>query len=171
MRTLLKCLVWTCALVTVSAGAHGPEPSKICGDGTLEVVDHFKFDERMLSIYEHCIKDQSQKCASGGGLEVMSVESGLECRPQYCTELAMNLPLNTLKGPENQIESCGVVDDAWGRATHMATDYCAGHVPVGSAKPRIFTPATYLDATDHHTLYTSDQGLQGDCVRCTSPSQ
>lgn len=165
MQRSLRHLIWAGAFVAAGAGAHSAATTNVCGAGRTQVITHFEFSPAKLALYTECIKEQTARC---GGTTGSSTEAdGGECRPQYCTELVLNLPLHSLNGPVCTPTSCGVVDDAWGRAAHMASDYCAGLPPAGSAIPRINAPSTFLEPVLHHVDYQSSQGLSGDCVQCT----
>ncbi|MFC4819294.1 hypothetical protein [Dokdonella ginsengisoli] len=172
MRRGLCSIAWIGAFVATTAGAHGMATTSVCGEARQRQVAQFHFTQAQLTDYEHCIKQQQSSCANvpldGPG----QATGGLtECRPQYCTEVALNLPTHSLNGPVYTTMSCGVVDDAWGRAAHMAADYCAAQSPTGSATSQVLSPATFLDPSYHHSLYSADQGLSGICVQCVEPTQ
>jgi hypothetical protein len=167
MHRSLRHLIWAAACTAAAAGAHDAATTNVCGEGREQVVTHFKFTDKQLALYAGCIKDQNARCGNPTG---NATASDGECRPQYCAELVLELPLNSLNGPVCTPTSCGVVDDAWGRAAHMAQDYCAGQPPVGSAQAKVTAPPSFLAPVTHHVDYTSNQGVVGDCVQCTVPS-
>lgn len=168
MRKGLCRIAWVAAFVATTAAAHESATSGVCGEAQERQVAEFRFSQAQMNEYEECVKRQAAACGieTPGEAADKGIAGPLECRPQYCTEIALGLPIDSLNGPVCTLMSCGVVDDAWGRAAHMASDYCAAQPPAGSAVPQVLAPSTFLDPTYHHSLYSADQGLSGVCVQC-----
>lgn len=170
MRSGLCSIAWIGAFVATTAGAHGMATTSVCGEARQRQVAQFHFTQVQLEGYDQCIKQQQVSCANPP-LPTEATVAVTQCRPQYCTEVALNLPTQSLNGPVYSPMSCGVVDDAWGRSARMAADYCAAQSPTGSAISQVTSPASFLDPSYHHSLYSADQGLSGVCVQCVDATQ
>lgn len=164
MRTVLRSLVWLGVFGAGAAGAHDLAIQNVCGDvAPVASGELVRLTKQNFAIQATCLVEQQRGCGGGARNALLDdqAKADLQCRPQYCSERALNLPPGSLDGPVCRPTSCGVVDDAWHRATVMAWDDCAAQ----NAVPQITGPASYFQ-TDHHTAFHSSDSLSYRCVQC-----
>ena len=76
--------------------------------------------------------------------------------------------------PANNFDerSCGIFDDDYGVTKRMTVSYCAAYSTAskdgsdfGTVVAEVVGPASF-NGTDHHKLYSIDEGVSGMCGRC-----
>lgn len=95
----------------------------------------------------------------------------------WCTEIEATPKIIALfnldgKALNELAQRCGIVDrrDQWHAVVGAIQYYCETQLPEDSVEKRLIVPfvtvpKTFHD-TDHHSVYTMDQGLVGSCVVC-----